>query len=272
MGDTGSMFLGFILATTSIRANLGESGAVSVLVPIIALGLPITDTLLAMTRRAARGVPMFRGDRGHIHHRLLDRGLSHRDTVLVLYGVAVVLASTALLVSFAAQALWFLAMLAGAAYFLLRKLGFLTLDDAHAAMKERRRNLVTQGVVRRAGRDVRDAASLDDVWRQVRRVGRVLGATCVGMAIASEDGEAATWSEGLDEAPLSLLRVRYGLNFERPGANYVEFGWSDGRTSVDRDSEIAIELLCHHLTGAVERLEDERGYRYGMGRVLRFGG
>ena len=91
MGDTGSMFLGFVLATTAIQTNQKSSTAVAIVVPIIALGVPIADTLLAMARRAARGAPLFSADRGHIHHRLLDLGLSHRQTVLVIYGASAVL-------------------------------------------------------------------------------------------------------------------------------------------------------------------------------------
>jgi UDP-GlcNAc:undecaprenyl-phosphate GlcNAc-1-phosphate transferase len=74
MGDTGSMFLGFVLATSAIESHHKSEAAVAIIVPIIALGLPITDTLLAMARRALRGTPLFLADREHIHHRLLRSG------------------------------------------------------------------------------------------------------------------------------------------------------------------------------------------------------
>ena len=73
MGDTGSMFLGFVLSTSAIQTNQKSSTAVAVLIPGIALGLPIMDTLLAMARRALRGRPVFQADKEHIHHRLLAR-------------------------------------------------------------------------------------------------------------------------------------------------------------------------------------------------------
>ena len=74
MGDTGSMFLGYVLGVGAMRTSQKSSTAVAILVPIVALGLPIADTLLAMLRRALAGRPMFSADREHIHHRLLQKG------------------------------------------------------------------------------------------------------------------------------------------------------------------------------------------------------
>lgn len=92
MGDSGSYFLGFILAACSIAGPLQKaSAAVSIMVPLVALGVPIIDTLLAMVRRFLEHRPIFSPDRGHIHHRLLDMGITHRRAVLIIYGVSVAL-------------------------------------------------------------------------------------------------------------------------------------------------------------------------------------
>jgi len=99
MGDTGSMFLGYVLAVTSVQTNTKSQATVALLAPVLALGLPIMDTFLAMLRRIARREKMFSADRDHIHHRLLARGLTHRRAVLVLYGFSLLLAATALTVS-----------------------------------------------------------------------------------------------------------------------------------------------------------------------------
>jgi UDP-GlcNAc:undecaprenyl-phosphate GlcNAc-1-phosphate transferase len=99
MGDTGSMFLGYILGVGAMRTSQKSSTAVAILVPIVALGLPIADTLLAMVRRALAGRPMFSADREHIHHRLLDLGLSQRKAVITLYGAAVLLGATAVVLT-----------------------------------------------------------------------------------------------------------------------------------------------------------------------------
>jgi UDP-GlcNAc:undecaprenyl-phosphate/decaprenyl-phosphate GlcNAc-1-phosphate transferase len=92
MGDSGSYFLGFVLAVCSIAGPLQKaSAAVSIAVPVAALGVPIIDTLLAMVRRFLEKRPLFSPDRGHIHHRLLDMGITHRRAVLIIYGVTVML-------------------------------------------------------------------------------------------------------------------------------------------------------------------------------------
>ena len=85
MGDTGSLFLGFVISAMSIYGSRQQksSTAVAVAIPLLALGLPLADTALAMFRRALRGRSMFSADREHIHHKLLDLGLTHRQAVLV---------------------------------------------------------------------------------------------------------------------------------------------------------------------------------------------
>ena len=94
MGDSGSYFLGFVLATTSLSGGLQQkaSTAISLLVPVLALGVPIFDTLFSMFRRLLERRPLFAADRGHVHHRLLDLGLTHRRAVVFLYGISSVLA------------------------------------------------------------------------------------------------------------------------------------------------------------------------------------
>jgi UDP-GlcNAc:undecaprenyl-phosphate GlcNAc-1-phosphate transferase len=69
---------------------------ISLAVPLMAMGIPIFDTALAVVRRLRKGVPVFQPDREHLHHRLLDRGLSQRQTVFLLYGLSALLAVLAL--------------------------------------------------------------------------------------------------------------------------------------------------------------------------------
>lgn len=85
MGDAGSMFLGFGLAVVSVEGLLKTTTVVALGIPVLALGLPIADTFLAIVRRLQSGRSIAEADRQHLHHRLLDMGLSHRDAVIVLY-------------------------------------------------------------------------------------------------------------------------------------------------------------------------------------------
>ena len=85
MGDTGSNFLGLVLAAASLLENRKGTAAVTLLFPLVAMGLPIADGVLAFARRAVRGTPVFRPDSEHIHHRLLRLGLSPRNALFVLW-------------------------------------------------------------------------------------------------------------------------------------------------------------------------------------------
>jgi UDP-GlcNAc:undecaprenyl-phosphate GlcNAc-1-phosphate transferase len=99
MGDTGSMFLGFALASLAIM-GLGKSATIiSLLIPILILGIPIFDTALAIVRRYLKAKPIFQADKEHLHHQLLALGLSHKQTVLVIYGLNGVLGASAVLLT-----------------------------------------------------------------------------------------------------------------------------------------------------------------------------
>lgn len=98
MGDGGSYFLGYMLASLSLLGSMKSQATVAILIPFIALGLPLMDTLLAPIRRFFLGQPMFQPDRSHIHHRLLQMGFSHRKAVLVMYSATIFFGLAALLV------------------------------------------------------------------------------------------------------------------------------------------------------------------------------
>ena len=87
LGDSGSMFIGFMLAALALAGSEKAPTMIAVAIPVVSFGLPILDVALAVSRRFLSGKPLFRGDRDHIHHKLLNRGLSQRNAVLVLYGV-----------------------------------------------------------------------------------------------------------------------------------------------------------------------------------------
>ncbi|MBL0278475.1 MAG: undecaprenyl/decaprenyl-phosphate alpha-N-acetylglucosaminyl 1-phosphate transferase [Anaeromyxobacter sp.] len=259
MGDTGSMFLGFVLATAAIRTSSKSTTAVAIVVPILALGIPISDTLLAIGRRAVRGAPLFSADRGHLHHRLIDRGLSHRAAVLVIYGGAAVFGAAALLVSFAngPQAAAVLLVMAVLAFLVLRALGLVDVTLARAALVDRRRNLDMRASVRDAGEALRQAMTPHDVWVAIRDAAPALGAVGVGLTLGRLEGHTGSgpWAQGLEELPADALRARYGLIAERPGDDHLDLAWTDGRERVHRDTEIAVELLCDHASTALGRIE-----------------
>ncbi len=97
MGDSGSMFLGYVLGVSALFGFKGTT-AIGLLVPILALGVPILDTLTAIARRVISRRPIFASDRHHFHHRLLELGLTHRRAVLSLYAISALLTGASILV------------------------------------------------------------------------------------------------------------------------------------------------------------------------------
>ena len=91
MGDVGSQFLGYMLATVSMLGMIKLHAIVTFLVPVLAMGLPLADTVLAFFRRVFHGQSPFHADAGHIHHRLMALGYSQKQTVFLLYGVSALL-------------------------------------------------------------------------------------------------------------------------------------------------------------------------------------
>lgn len=122
MGDTGSTFLGYILATISIQGLFKYYAIVSFAVPFLVLGLPMFDTIFAIVRRLAHGQNPMAPDRGHIHHRLIDMGLNQKQAVAALYVVSSILGLSAVVLtaSGAVKAMLLLLALAITAYLTAR--------------------------------------------------------------------------------------------------------------------------------------------------------
>jgi len=99
MGDTGATFLGYILACLSIMGWFKSATLITFAVPILILGLPLFDTGFAFLRRMLKGQSPMTADRGHLHHRLLDMGLTQRQTVSILYTMTAVLSLSAVVIS-----------------------------------------------------------------------------------------------------------------------------------------------------------------------------
>jgi len=87
LGDSGSMFLGFLAAVLSLAGSQKGSTIVAIAIPLVSFGLPVTEAGLSLARRFVSGKSLFAGDRGHIHHKLLDRGMTQRQAVILLYAV-----------------------------------------------------------------------------------------------------------------------------------------------------------------------------------------
>lgn len=96
LGDTGALFIGFMMAVLSLK-GLKNVTFITLIIPVLILGVPITDTVYAILRRVLNRKPISQADKHHLHHRLMQLGLSHRQTVLIIYGLALIFSFISLL-------------------------------------------------------------------------------------------------------------------------------------------------------------------------------
>jgi UDP-GlcNAc:undecaprenyl-phosphate GlcNAc-1-phosphate transferase len=178
LGDSGSLFVGFLLAALSVTGSQKASTAVAVAIPFMAFALPVIDTGFTITRRFISGKPLFEGDREHIHHKLLERGWSQRRVAFVLYGVCALFGMLALLFASAGgegKLTGLLLLVTGAAVILIAgRLRYHEVDEVRAGLRrnvsERRIRAANHIHVRRASRALSHANSLGDMLAAVRQM------------------------------------------------------------------------------------------------------
>lgn len=259
MGDSGSYFLGYVLATTSLAGSLQQkaSTAVSLLVPMIALGLPIFDTLFSMLRRILERRPIFSPDRGHIHHRLLDLGLTHRRAVMVLYAVSIVLAATAVAVSLGRSWEVGLAMLSASIVFiaLVRFVGYF--EYIHALRRQKAR-IYEQNVerLRQAVPDLlfrlADCRTESEVFALLSGAQRELSLEYVELVA---DGSLRRWPVN-DEGPASsrdLVQAAYPLGRDDQARAKIRFAWQSSQQDIAPQADILLQVFTDRLTHTLAR-------------------
>ena len=173
MGDSGALFVGFLLAALAVLGTQKATTAVAVLTPILAFGLPVVDTGVTMARRMIGGRPLFQGDSEHIHHMLLARGWSQRRVALVLYAVCAIFGLLAALFTKTSspQTGFVLFVIAVAVVVAVGHLRYHEVDELRAGMMrsvgDRRIRVANNIRVRRAGLSVSKAANLNDLFDAV---------------------------------------------------------------------------------------------------------
>jgi UDP-GlcNAc:undecaprenyl-phosphate GlcNAc-1-phosphate transferase len=259
MGDSGSYFLGYLLATTALAGGVQQkaSTAVSLLVPVIALGLPIFDTLFSMFRRVLERRPIFSPDRGHVHHRLLELGLTHRRAVMVLYGVSVILAAGAIAVSLGRSWEVGVALFSVSAVFvgLVRFLGYF--DYLHNRRRRQARIYDEKtNRLRLATRQVlpilASARSETHIFDAISRI----ATTCefARVAILVDGAEVRTWSGRGGEVPRrSASNLTLPLGRDGVARAQLHFSWASTDDTTPQ-ADVLLQLLTDVLTDALGRV------------------
>ena len=170
LGDSGSLFIGFLLSALALEGAQKAPTIVAVAIPVVSFGLPILETSLSILRRLISGRPVFTADREHIHHKLLQHGLTHRQVVIVLYGVSAVFALLSLFL------LWptgsslglVLAVLGTGIWIGVQRLGYLELGELARVGKrtlEQRQIVINNLAIRRATEELKVVGDYEQLWR-----------------------------------------------------------------------------------------------------------
>jgi UDP-GlcNAc:undecaprenyl-phosphate/decaprenyl-phosphate GlcNAc-1-phosphate transferase len=181
LGDSGSLTVGFLLAAFAIGGNLKSRTMIAVAVPLVALALPIFDASLAVLRRLIRGGHVTRGDRDHIHHRMLRLGLTPRRAVMLLYGVSVLLGSLALaILAGPQQTLWAAVLvLALLGWLGIHHLGYVEMSELRQVLAQRlfssRRTTVNNLRLLEVREAILGAPSIEAAWGSFTAIAEELG-------------------------------------------------------------------------------------------------
>jgi UDP-GlcNAc:undecaprenyl-phosphate/decaprenyl-phosphate GlcNAc-1-phosphate transferase len=249
MGDCGSLFLGFIIAASSVMCMTKSTAIIGLTLPALALGIPIFDTLLSMLRRFLERRSMFAPDRSHFHHRLLDMGFHHQHAVMIIY-VLTLLSSGLGLLMIVAQDAGALIVFAGILLLLLlafRVVGAVGLKETLARLQERYKISQKQRVQRitfeRAQLRFQQARDVSQWWQAICETAGQLGFAWVSLTRIGMDGRTET---DLWHAPSTTPSLSRVLRMTVP--------CGDGQEHARQEFEIAIcidgslEDACHRAS------------------------
>jgi UDP-GlcNAc:undecaprenyl-phosphate GlcNAc-1-phosphate transferase len=267
MGDSGSMFLGYVLATTSILGNsVKSSTTVAILVPLVALGLPIMDTLLAMARRFLERRSIFVADRQHLHHQLLAMGLTHRRAVLTLYALTILFTAGAIIVSIGRNAAVgaALVLITVAVVGVIRSLSNFDVALRRWRQKERARSAPVERLrvavplvlgQLTAARDVRDLASILGEFAERTEL-------LIVELVGSDPGASVEAFQWTKDDPARLLEVS-AVTASYPvaalgSAAMLHFSWVSEIGEVGIEADILLQLVVDACGQRVARLSEAR--------------
>ena len=179
LGDSGSLVLGFLLGCYGVIWSLKSATLLGMTAPLMALAVPLLDTALAIARRALRGQPIFTADRRHIHHLLLDRGLTPRRAALLLYAVCGVAAALSVLLSVLHRQYGGLIifLFCAATWIGIQRLGYVEFNIVGRLIQPStfRGVLDAQLQLRSLEDSLQSAETIEDCWMALRGASRDLG-------------------------------------------------------------------------------------------------
>src|SRR5579871_5461948 len=219
LGDSGSLLIGFMLGCYGALWSDKSVTLVALTVPLLAVSIPLIDVVLSILRRFLRNRPIFQADRGHIHHRLLDMGLSPKNAVLTIYGVCGVVAVLSLIASALHNQFSGLIVIVfgGAVWIGIRQLDYTEFASAGRMFLGGKFRQIIDVETRVADFQsaLSKAATVEECWGLIRAGGQGFGFHEVRMCLSGQVFE---------EVPGGPSKPRWQLRIPLPDSQYVNFG------------------------------------------------
>jgi len=271
LGDSGTMLLGFMIGALSLSGARKAEATVVLLIPAVALGLPILDTSVAILRRWSRKLPISSADRHHIHHFLLSTGLSHKRVVLILYVVCLSLGAVALLIATGRDevTLFIIGSLGIIAFVCIRVFGQLRLNDIWGRLigqlKEKHRSAEAKVSVQKTIARMKNAKTTEGVWEVFSRGLEDLEFDFAKFHLFKRNGvrvRSLTWSNngnwagGQDpiESDFWSARLRVKNNGHLFGE--LELGKRIKQSPLLAEAPELVDLLRKEMAAQLERMQD----------------
>lgn len=233
LGDSGSLFIGFMLSALALAGSQKAPTVVAVAIPVVSFGLPLVETTLSVFRRWLNGQPLFSADREHIHHKLLERGFSQRQVVVMLYGVSAFCGMLSLfLLNPGGATVGIVLFVLGAGIWIgVQHLGYHEFFElgrvAHRTM-EQKKIIINNLAIRRASRDLARVESFDDLRRVLDH--------------AFREGDFDGYELKIDSAFIGVPLAENDAVERRGEELLVSWRKQDGEASEESTWSLALEL------------------------------
>jgi UDP-GlcNAc:undecaprenyl-phosphate GlcNAc-1-phosphate transferase len=256
MGDSGSMFLGYVLACASLlgAGSTKSPTLIAILVPLLALGLPIMDMLFAIARRFLERRSIFSPDRAHIHHRLIDLGLTQRRAVLVLYGLSLAFTAAALAI-YMGRSLYVggaLLVLTLSLVAVVRFAGyFKSITDRHSQVAEPFAVNLRKGIPAALTR-IQNARGGEDLEETLERFATENGLLAIAF-VAGEGSKLASFRVEVTESSREAVCAKFNIVDAAEVTSEIQFYWDAPDGTVGPRAEILLRLVADGVESVLQR-------------------
>jgi UDP-GlcNAc:undecaprenyl-phosphate/decaprenyl-phosphate GlcNAc-1-phosphate transferase len=251
LGDSGSLLIGFLLGCYGVIWTQKSATLLGMTAPLMALSIPLIDVGLAVVRRALKRQPIFSADRGHIHHRLLDRGLTPRRAVLILYGICSLVAVFSLLQSVVSNDRLsgvIIVLFCAVAWVGIQYLGYAEFSVAGRMLfrGDFQRTLKAQLDLNALEKRIGGAKTLEECWQAVLDGSANFGFCCLRMETPGHVFEGAY--------PETMESARWSCRVPLGGTGFIEFSRDFESASLSTITGPFIDLVRRSLDKRVAEL------------------